>query len=331
MRHAYAQLETPIVDLLFGQTWHLFGWQNVYAPASVQAQGLPGQLYSRAPQLRVSKSLLYSQIGLEAAVAVVRPQQRDAGIPEFEGGLRVLFPGWTALTTARAMTTRIQPLSIAVTGDVRDYVVPEFSALPSATVEKTVSSVALDAFVPVLPATETQRANALSLVGEFVVGRGSSDLYTNATGGMQMPTVANNTGLNPPPTYPQNVDNGLVVFDLDGNLHAMQWTTLFVGAQYYLPVLDGRVWVAVNYSHMESSNAKDYARPYVATLPDPQSSYFVSATQVRDSIDFFDADVFVDPIDGLRFGLEAAVYVDHYVDGVRAVNQRVQLGTLWMF
>ena len=44
VRHAFFRIETPVVDVLVGQTWHVFGWQNVYHPASVEAQGLPGEI-----------------------------------------------------------------------------------------------------------------------------------------------------------------------------------------------------------------------------------------------------------------------------------------------
>jgi hypothetical protein len=270
-------------------------------------------------------------VSVEGVLAALRPPQRDSGVPEIEAGLKVALPFWTGLTTAGVATTSIQPASIAVSGDFRDFVVPEFSPLPKQTVEKTVMSVAVDAFVPVLPATETKKGNALSLTGELVFGHGVADLYTNAAGGMLFPVVANKTGLNPPPTYPQNVDDGLVVFDLDGNLHEVQWTTLIVGAQYYVPGLDGRLWVAANYAHLESNNTHLYTRPYAATLPDPQSSYYVSEALVRDSLDFFDANVIGEPIEGFRVGVEGAIYVDHYVDKVRAVNQRLGLATVWMF
>lgn len=331
MRHGYVKLETPYVDFLAGQTWHVFGWQNTYHPASVQAQGLPGQLYNRSPQLRVSKSMVGAAVGVEAALAVLRPPQRDSGMPELAGGARVLFPGWTGLTTAGATGTSIQPLSVAITGDFRNVALPEFTALPKDTIAKTMPSVAFDAYVPIVPATETQKDDALSMTGELVLGQGVADLYTNGIGGVAMPNVANNTGLNPAPTYPQNIDNGIVVFDLDGNLRAVKWTTLIAGAQYYVHGTDGRLWLAINYAHMESSNARSFTRPYAATLPDPQAAYYVSATQVRDSIDFFDVNVFGEPVDGLRLGFEGAVYVDRYADGVRAVNRRVDFGTIWMF
>jgi hypothetical protein len=48
------RLETPVVDVLAGQYWAVLGWATTYHPNSVQIQGLPGQVFSRAPQLRLS-------------------------------------------------------------------------------------------------------------------------------------------------------------------------------------------------------------------------------------------------------------------------------------
>lgn len=53
IRHMALKIETPILDVLAGQYWELFGWQTIYHPNSVQIQGLPGQVFSRAPQFRL--------------------------------------------------------------------------------------------------------------------------------------------------------------------------------------------------------------------------------------------------------------------------------------
>ena len=74
IRHFYFKVETPVVDLTVGQTWELFGWQSYFDPASVNLQGLPGQVYSRTAQIRISKSIeLSSDVGLELALAALRP------------------------------------------------------------------------------------------------------------------------------------------------------------------------------------------------------------------------------------------------------------------
>ena len=330
-RHAYLKLETPIVDLLFGQTWALFGWQPVFHPNTVEIQGVPGEIYSRTPQIRISKSLKSSAATLDLAVALNRPAQRDSMLPVLEGGAHLAIEKWRGMKTNGATATQIMPAAIAVTGDARQYTVPEFAPLPTANVNRTSWAVAADGFFPVLPASDTKRGNALSISGEVATGSGFADLYTGLTGGMQMPHVPNTTGLNPPPVYPQNVDDGLVVFDLNGQLHPIQWTSLRVGAEYYLPGVNGHAWVSANYSRMQSANTHDYARPDSTTLPDPQTAYFVPAAQVRDSLDWFDVNVFVDVVEPVRLGLEYANFHDHYVDGISAINHRVQLSAFFLF
>ena len=57
IRHMALKLETPIVDVLAGQYWQLFGWQSSFHPSSVDIQGLPGQvLLPRAPVATVPHS-----------------------------------------------------------------------------------------------------------------------------------------------------------------------------------------------------------------------------------------------------------------------------------
>ena len=87
IRHAYFKLETPVVDLTIGQTWELFGWQAYFDPASVNLQGLPGQIYSRTAQVRVSRQIPFSSdVGLELALAALRPPQRARPIPRSGAG-----------------------------------------------------------------------------------------------------------------------------------------------------------------------------------------------------------------------------------------------------
>ncbi len=79
IRHGYLKVETPIVDILAGQYWQLFGWQPVYQPNTVAIQGVPGEIYGRTPQLRVSKTIKIAPVTIEGAVAMTRPFQRDSG------------------------------------------------------------------------------------------------------------------------------------------------------------------------------------------------------------------------------------------------------------
>ena len=315
LRHAYLKVETPIVDVLFGQYWHLFGWQASYFPNTVEMQGLVGQLYSRTPQLRISKRLGGEDATFEIAVAGMRPPQPDAATPEGEAGLRLTVERWATMQTLGATGTRIAPLSIALTGDVRKVSANALSATPTSSSSATGAAVAVDAFVPILPATEAHRGNALALSGEVVYGKGMADLYAGLTGGVSNPALPNPTMKTPAPTYAPDVDPGIAVYDAKGQLQLVQWTTFNVGAQYYFPGLKGHLWVSGNYARAMSSNAKTLG----------------TAAKVRDHEERYDANLFGDPVSPLRLGLAYARYNDTYADGTKATNHRVQLSGFVMF
>jgi hypothetical protein len=157
---------------------------------------------------------------------------------------------------------------------------------------------------------------------------------------MAFPTVANKQGINPAPTYPQDIENGNVVYDTCSagfdavsschDLHPILWNVYMGGLQYYLPGLKGRVWVSGNYAHIESPNIANYTRPD-ATPPNPNDENYVSAATVRKSEDFFNASLFVDPLESVRIGIEYAHYDDKYVDGVHAIHHRGQLSGFFIF
>jgi hypothetical protein len=342
LRHAYFRVETPVVDLLVGQYWHLFGWQNFYHPGSVQAQGLVGELYSRDVQVRLSKTIKTDPINVDIAVAALRPPESAAAIPQLEAGVRMAINNWTGVMTNGASGTSMQPASIGVSGNYRNVVIPALM-LPGAsdpttgvsppipTVNLAMESIAADAYVPIIPVSKGHRANALSVHGEYVYGQGIADLYTGLTGGIVFPFLTNTTAQNPAPVYSAPIDNGLVAFDSNGNLHYVEWTSMLAGLQYYLPIGEGRVFIVGNYGHMESNNTSQFVAARSA-IDDPTSNHQnVSGAGVRKSIDLIDGSLFVDAWTGVRFGVEGAYYMDHYVDGVTANNVRIDVGGLFIF
>ncbi len=333
LRHAYFRVETPVLDFLVGQYWHLFGWQNVYHPASVQAQGLVGELYSRDVQVRLSKAIRTAGTTTEIAIAALRPPESGSAVPQLEAGLRFSVEKWRGAMTNGASGTATQPASIGVSGNYRYFVLPELSLVPKDTVNLATGSVAGDLFLPIVPVRHGKKDNALSVHGEVVYGNGISDLYTGLTGGVTFPYLTNvNLGLNPAPVYTANIDNGMVAFDLRGDLRAIEWTAYLAGLQYYLPVDNGRVFVVANYAHMESDNTAQFAANYNDSSPSPGTNHQNSATSsTRKSIDFYDASLFVDAMTGVRIGVEGAYYQDHYVDGVQANNIRVDLAGMFLF
>jgi hypothetical protein len=316
VRHANFKVETPVVDFLVGQYWQLFGWQSAYQPNTVEIQGVPGELYARTPQVRISKTIKANPVTVEIAVAAVRPVQRDSAMPDGEGGLRLALDSWTGVQTVGATGTQVAPLSIAATGLVRHVAVDDFAAKPTYTNSLGMSAFAVDGFVPVIPGTKHKKDNSLSLNGEFATGYGFADMYTGLTGGITFPALPNPMAAAPPPAYTPDIDNGIVTYDTGtGKLHGIQWTSYLLGAQYYLPGVDGRVWVSGNYSHMSSAN----------------SHYYGAAAATLSVEDWFDVNLFFAPTPALRIGVEYANFNNQYVDGQHAINHRGQLSGFFVF
>ncbi len=317
IRHMYVKAETPIVDVLMGQYWELFGWQSLYHPNTVEIQGVPGQVYSRTPQIRLSKTFKTQPVTFELAAAAIRPPQRDGAWPEGQAGMRLAINGWTGVQTNGATATSIQPASIALTGDLRHVDLPNYAAAPTYDVSKNAASGAIDAFLPVIPASKDKMGNSLSLSGEFASGYGDADVYTGLTGGAGSP-AANLRALPGGGAWPQDIDNGIVMFTPQGQLQFIQWTSYLLDLQYYLPGLDGRMWVSGNFSHMETSNMGQLY---------PKASW----SKVRGAEDWWDANLFGDVTPAFRLGLEYAQFIDHYIDGNSPMNQRVQLSAFFIY
>lgn len=314
-RHVYLKVETPVVDILAGQYWTLMGWGSTYQPNTVEIQGVPGELYQRTPQIRISKTIKVEPISLDLAVAAIRPVQRDSATPDWEGGIKFNVDSWTGLMTNGPTGTNIMPFSIAASGLIRHVAVDQFSAAPKFTNDLTMDAIAVDGFLPVLPATKDKKDNALSLQGEFVTGYGIADHYSGFTGGVTFPSLATPPGATAPPNFAADIDNGIVTYDGKGGLHGIQWTTWLVGGQYYVPGCGGKFWVSGNYSHSSSAN----------------THYYGSAAKLRLAEDWWDVNLFVDPLPSVRVGAEFASFIDVYVDGQHAINYRGQLSGFYIF
>lgn len=314
VRHAFFRVETPFVDFLAGQYWAPLGFQPYYQPNSVQALGFPGMLYARVPQLRLSKKIETKPVTFEIVAAAVRPAQRDSGVPVGQAGLRIAFNGWKGVQTQGATGTAVMPLSIAISADVRHVALTEFAAMPINHLDLTGGGIAVNAYVPVIPAN-IRKGNALSLVGELVHGSGLSDQYTNLTGGLTLPE-----------NYPNNIDPGIASYDgqSPAQAHLVNWTTWMAGLQYTIPALDGKLWVSAHYSNVKSDNIESLGL------------IGVTATNTVDRKDFFDANVFGDLGTHVRLGVGYSYLEDRYVadmNGVRVstVNHRVQATGILLF
>jgi hypothetical protein len=318
MRHANFKVETPVVDILMGQTWQLFGWQPYFHPSTVEIQGVPGQIYSRTPQLRLSHVFKSDAVNLELAVAAVRPVQRDSSLPDGQAGLRLLVNKWKGLRTTGSTGTAIDSAAIGVSGLLRSVKVPELSGSPKSSTKKGAWGVSADAMLPLIPATAENRSNALTLTGSFVSGAGIADLYTGLNGGIGFPVPPNPMMASPAPTYNSTIDAGVVSFTAGGKPEVIKWQSFIVGLQYYTPIDNGHVWLAANYSQMRSANADDFATASTNAKIFERSQYA-------------NGDLFWDVTDKLRFGLDFSWYWQKYVDGVKANDKRVQFSGFYLF
>ena len=311
IRHFYFKLETPVVDLTVGQTWELFGWQAYFVPASVNLQGLPGQVYSRTAQVRVSKTLELSQdVNLELALAALRPPQRAGGLPDGQAGVKLNLPWRKAYRTLGGATSALDAMAVGVSGAVRRFAVPAFEANAKTDVTTTGWGVSVDVLLPIIAASSESHDNALTFTGSFARGEGIADLYTGL-GGPPLPSIPGT----PPTPYTAPIDAGLVGFDAAGNLQAVSYQTFIVGLQYWLPGSTG-LSLAANYSHLQSFNA--------AALANGNKNVVVRQQYASGA-------VFWDVVQPIRFGLEYAWVEQHFTDGPPSVDRRVQLSGWYVF
>jgi len=330
-RHVYLKMESSYVDLLFGQTWNLFGWQTWFHPLTVQIQGVPGQLFGRTMQLRLSKLIKTDAINVEVAAAAVRPPQRDSGFPDGQGGLRFVLNNWKGVHTAGGIGAKaVDGLSIGVSGLVRQLKVIEF--LPPAMGGRLDSNskvgwgISIDGMLPIIPATPANLGNALTVNGSFQTGSGFNDQYTGLTGGVTYAGLPNPTMANPAPTFNTvtNIDPGLATYDPTGALHTVNWNSFLVGLQYYLPP-SGNFFLSANFSQMKSNNIASFL---VAPGATPTAAQLGT---VFNKVQWGDINLFWNVTPALRFGAEYAYFRETYADGLVVKNQRGQFSGYYVF
>jgi hypothetical protein len=324
LRHAFVKLENPYVNVLMGQTYDVFGWQNYFSPCSAEFLGLPNQVFSRNMQLRVSRTFYATgAVSLDVAASAVRPAQRDAEVPDANAGLRFSVNRWKGITTPGNVGTVALPLSVGVSATVRQFKVNGFAPPP---VQQSNSAtgwgLSVDALVPVIPAASADdRGNRLTLIGSFVKGTGIADLITSG-GGAQFPTLPNPAQASPPFVYTPDIDNGLVTFDRNGVLHTISWQAFRVGLQYYLPP-SGRLLFAANYTQSHSGN--------MAKLFLPGNSEIELLGTIANTSRYADANLFWDVTPAARIGVSGQYTQVNYLDGTKPHNIRGMAQTVYQF
>jgi hypothetical protein len=324
LRQAYLQLQNPYVDVLAGQTYTVFGFQNAYSPCTLEFLGIPNQLFSRTTQLRLSHEFFLARdLSIDVAAAAVRPAQRDSGVPDAQAGVRLNVYGWKGITTPGNTGTRALPLSIAVSGTLRQFKVNAFAPPPTQRSNSATGwGLSVDAFVPIISAAHADdRGNRLSLLGSFVTGTGIADLLTSG-GGASFPTLPNPAQANPAPEYTANIDDGLVTFDTQGVVHTIDWWALRMGLQYYLPP-SGRLIVSANYTMGYSEN--------MAELFPKGGAEIELLTRVADRSQYADLNLMWDVTPAVRVGISGQYSKVDYLDGDAPHNVRVMGQALYAF
>ncbi len=331
LRHAYAKIETGVVDVLFGQYYNLFGWQPYFFPATLSFLGTPNMIFGRTPQVRVSKTLKTGPVNVELAGALTRPTQRDSGFPGLEGGIRFDINQWRGPHGRGSGQPTIDAASIGLTGTSRKFRVIEYVnnrgdvTQGTAAAEASGVGFSVDAMVPIVPSRDLEtNPVALTLTGSYVQGQGIADLYTGGlTGGVVFPLPEGPGG---PFTgvYAGNIDPGLVQYDSNGILRVIHWKSAMVGFQLYLPPA-GRVVLAGNYTRAESDNVEQS----IAEGGDPARTFRIAQ--------YYDANLFVDFTGAIRGGLSYQHTKQTYglSDGSEGAgdekNDRFEIGGLLFF
>ena len=289
LRHGLLQVDSELVTFWIGQTWNVMAFEAAFLPTSVQSQGLPGQLFGRNPQVRLSKTIDAKAFTVEVAAAAVRPPQMDAEIPDLQGGVKINIPSITGVQSIGSTATTISPLSVAVTGAYRWFKLANTATVTgaatgtntTATTNVNGSAIAVDAFIPVI--TAKQRGTfALSLLGEATTGSGYADLFSGLTGGAGIGAPTGVTAAGYAPFV--NIDAGNAGWDINGTLRTVEWRTLLLDAQ----ISFGNWVLAGNYSNVYSDNIQ----------------LFTGANWYQQV--WWDANLIWDPWPGVRFGLEYA-------------------------
>ncbi len=309
IRHAYVKLESDAVNVLGGQTYHVLGWQNYFFPASLGFLGLPNQLFGRTTQLRLNHTFKSDAVNLDVSVAGFRPVQRDSAVPDGEAGLMLAINHWKGISTPGNGGTAAFPAAIGVSGLVRRFRVDQFAAKPNGVSTDTGWAVAADAMIPIIPAIDnTDRSNALTLIGEYTIGSGDADQFTGMTAGASFPTIPGGA------TFAPDIDNGLVTYDSAGILHTINWRTFEIDLQYYLP--SGRAFFALNYTQSDSTNMADL---------------FPKSASVFKESQYFDANLFFDVTPSVRVGAGYQYVVQTFTDNSVAHNNRYEALMLYFF
>jgi hypothetical protein len=276
--HCYGVLKTPYVDVLGGLTYSIFGNQPYFFPASLSFLAIPGEVFSRTTQLRLSHEFETRHVNTLLQAALARPPQRNAELPDILAAARLMFNDWKGVRTIGATGTKVDSLAFGVSGAIRQFKVQEYVARPIQANKIRGLGFSADAFVPIIPANSLSDAgNSLSLTGSFAWGTGIADMWAGITGGwdadkLKLPLAPGEMDSD---AKQIDIDPGLAIYDEPDHLllHTITWRSFNIGLQYYLPG-PGNVWIYGNYNQIQSPNLEDLVWAALVRKPTQVSSVF---------------------------------------------------------
>ena len=319
IRHFNLKVETPIVDVLIGQYWQLFGWQSTYQPNTVEIQGVPGEVYSRTPQIRLSKAIKTAPITFEIrcgdhASAAARLELSRGPARRAPRGQQVDRHG-----DHRLDGHGDSPLSFAVTARH-----PPLRAAPNSAADPGKSVDAQDRLGNRRRRAHSDSSGPSEQEGQRAHGQRRIRVRLRHRRSVHEPqrrrvvpdaAQPDDGDAGAEPIRPTSIRASPSSPPTASTVDLIQWQSYLFGAQYYLPGLKGRGWVSANYSHMDSKNSSSHG----------------AATKVRFKEDWADVNLFGDVTPAVRLGLEYAWFRDQYVDGNAPVNHRVQFSAFYLF
>jgi hypothetical protein len=313
-RQFLGKLDSPYFNFWFGQTWALVGWQPYFQPNTLEIQGIPGELYSRTPQFRLSHDVDLSGATVGIAVAALRPPQMDAQIPDFQGAIKLSLDDWKGVQTVGSTGTTISSAALVISGAVRQYKLPQGTTEAAGFQNATGLLAAADILIPILPAKQ-RREWAVTLLAETTIGTGDADQFTALTGGagVQSPTPPLYSGTTPYGTV-ADVDPGLVGWNTNV-LQTVDWETLMLNLQIYLPP-EGKLWLSGTYTTSYSDNV---------------ALFNASRANVTNHINYWDVSLWWDIIPGVRMAGSFIHTRDTYANGALPYNNRVQYAAFFIF
>ena len=309
MRHGYFAGENGPWQILVGQTWSLIGWQSQYVLSTVSVAPVTGTLYERTPQITLfNKTDMGQSSQLRSGFSIVRPPQKDAEVPELDAAVQYNFNGMKAAFTSTNGDVKANPLSVALSGSLRQFVIPKAGDSTGGNDHYLSSMFALDTFIPILTASgDKEIGNTLGLSGEFTQGKGYADEFPGWTG--NTPQLSS-TALNP------NMDAGQGGFDPSSNFRLVDLRTWNAQLQYHLPA-DCAAFTTLGYGQLYSDNVDGLAPSSGKVIYNRTEVYLINFVK--------------DLTKQVRVGLEFDHFRTSYTDGVAPSDNRIQLSSWFRF